>query len=95
MSEKPRKSSRVLLGISLSIFICAVATIIYDVFWGHFLFNKGYGPGAYYFTDVPGWQHVFLDSPYLGFQHPIGAAIFFIGWALLMFKLLCYLNDRL
>lgn len=97
MTEKPK--SRKIKGlsiISLTLFIGAFCLIIYDALWGHFLFSKSYGPGAYYFTDVPGWQNIFLkDSPFLGFHHPILAALFFITWSVFMYKLLCYLNDKL
>lgn len=96
MSAKTEKRKlRPLQLISVGLFIFGLCLIVYDIFWGHFLFGKSFGPGAYYFTDVPGWQHIFLESPFLGFQHPILAAIFFIGWALLMYKVLIWLNDKL
>lgn len=95
MTQETRRPIRILKWISLGLFLGAFSLLIYDAKWGHFLFGKSFGPGAYYFTDVPGWQHVFLESPFLGFEHPILAGIFFIGWALLAYKVLVYLNDKL
>lgn len=95
MTEETRRPLRILKWISFAVFLCAIGLLIYDANWGHFLSGKSFGPGAYYFTDVPGWQHVFLESPFLGFHHPILAGLFFISWALFTYKMLVYLNDKL
>lgn len=81
--------------ISACLFIAAFLLIIYEANYGGFLFDSSFGPGAYYYTDVPGWQHIFLESPFLGFAHPVLCFGFFIAWAVLMYRVLIWLNDKL
>lgn len=96
--QKNKKPSHRLLPFQIfafGLFILACAVIIYDIFWGHFLFGKGYGPGAYYYTDVPNWKAIFIDSPYLGFKNPVLSFTFFFLWAFLSYRILCWLDKKL
>lgn len=99
--EQPKKYTdksklyRALKLISILALLGAILLLIYDSLYGGFLIGKGFGPGNYYYTDVPGWQKVFIDSPYVGFKHPVIAMGFFVVWAILMFKLLCWLDKKL
>lgn len=95
MMHSPRQLFIKLLGaVSALIFLIACGAIIYDIKVGHFLFGKDFGSGAYYYTDVPQWKEIFIDSPSMGFSHPLLAIALFVGWALLMYKTLCWLDDK-
>ncbi len=98
MSASKKKNHsvlKVLTVVSICLYILALLLLVYDANIGGFLFGKTYGPGAYYFTDVPGWSKVFLESPHLGFKHPVICMGFFVGWAILMYRALIWLNDKL
>lgn len=93
--KKHHSVLKVLSVLSICLYLAAFLLIIYDANIGGFLFGKNYGPGAYYYTDVPGWQHVFFESPYLGFAHPVICFGFFFGWAIIMYRVLIWLNEKL
>lgn len=80
--------------LSVLFFGLAFCYVLYDASYGHFLLNKDYGPGAYYYTDVPNWQEIFLNSPYLGFSNPVLSMLFFIGWGYLMYRLLLWVTNK-
>lgn len=50
--------------------------------------GMNFGPGSYYYTDIPGWQQIFYTSEHItpNTDHPILFLAFFIGWGLLMWK---------
>ena len=54
-----------------------------------------FGPGQYYYTDIPGWQKYFLPNPYNN-QVPLSILILlFFAWGFLMYRLWTYLDKKL
>lgn len=91
----PFSFKKLLIVSCVCFFAAALVFVVYDATIGGSLAGKGYGPGAYYYTDVPGWNHIFLESPFLGFDHPLWCIGFFAGWGLVAYKALIWLNDKL
>lgn len=84
----------------LSIFICAVSLLIaiYLISQDAGLIEGwNFGPGSYYYSDIPIWKEIFLSDKtlHLGFENPIAAYGFFIIWGLLSFKVLLWLDKKL
>lgn len=85
--------------------ICAIGTLIFLISCGIAIYimagNIGqvpgidFGPGQYYYTDIPGWQKYFLPNPYSN-QVPLSILILlFFAWGLLMYRLWTYLDKKL
>ncbi|MCI8269341.1 MAG: hypothetical protein HFG55_06755 [Lachnospiraceae bacterium] len=54
-----------------------------------------FGPGQYYYTDIPGWQKYFLPDHYEN-PVPLGVLLFlFFSWGFLMYRLWTYLDQKL
>lgn len=54
-----------------------------------------FGPGQYYYTDIPGWQKYFLVNAYDN-HVPMAALIgLFFAWGYLMFRAWCFLDKHL
>lgn len=54
-----------------------------------------FGPGQYYYTDIPGWQKYFVPNYYEN-HVPLWVliALFFI-WGFLMYRLWTFLENKL
>lgn len=94
MNTEKRRFIWIISRLSIALFVLAFAYVVYDASYGHFLSGKGYGPGAYYYTDVPNWQEVFMNSPYLGFSNPFISMLFFVVWGYLMYRLLLWVTNK-
>jgi len=81
------------------IVICCVSlvTAIYLMSQDAGLIDGTFGPGSYYYSDIPGWEKIFLSdtTPHLGFDNPVFAYGFFVVWGLLAFKGLQWLDKKL
>lgn len=82
-----------------SILLCGCALVIasYLASQGAGLIDGSFGPGSYYYSDIPNWEKIFLSDKtlHLGFDHPVIAYGFFIVWGLLTFKALLWLDKRI
>lgn len=56
-----------------------------------------FGPGAYYYTDIPNWSEIFLgkETINLGFSSLPLAVFFFLAWGIFCFKVWQWLDSRL
>lgn len=81
--------------MSSGLFIFAIGLIGYGILTGNILGDSDFGPGAYYYTDVPNFQKIFLEPPSMGFDHPIIVGVLFILWSLFVYKMWVLLNRRL
>lgn len=53
-----------------------------------------FGPGQYYYTDIPGWQKYFLPDHYKS-QTSMGTLIaLFFAWGYLMYRLWVFLDNK-
>ena len=81
------------------IVICCAAllTAIYLISQDAGLIDGSFGPGSYYYSDIPGWEKIFLSEKtwHLGFDNPVAAYGFFVIWGLLSFKALLWLDKKL
>jgi hypothetical protein len=81
------------------IVLCCVVLLsaIYLISQGAGLTDGSFGPGSYYYSDIPGWEKIFLSEKtmHLGFGHPVAAYGFFIVWGLFTFKALLWLDKKL
>lgn len=59
MSEKGIK---ILNRISITILLVIVVIAIFVMANGIGTEGKDYGPGAYYYTDIPGWEEIFYPG---------------------------------
>lgn len=95
-SARPRTPMRVVCTTGIFLFVAAVFVAIYMMYH-----NMGqvpgidFGPGQYYYTDIPGWQKYFLPDPYDN-PVPLGVLIaLFFAWGFLMYRLWIYLDRKL
>ena len=58
-----------------AIVICSVALLIaiYLMSQDAGLIDGTFGPGSYYYSDIPGWEKIFLSDKtlHLGFDNPV------------------------
>lgn len=54
-----------------------------------------FGPGQYYYTDIPGWQKYFVPDFYEN-HVPMSVLIaLFFAWGIVMYRLWTFLENRL
>ncbi|MGN0158183.1 MAG: hypothetical protein ACI39W_03430 [Brotaphodocola sp.] len=54
-----------------------------------------FGPGQYYYTDIPGWQKYFVPNHYEN-HVPLWVLItLFFAWGYLMYRLWAFLDKKL
>ncbi len=78
------------LVISLMLFLGAVIVVIYLIIVDPFnLSSQPYGAGDYYYTDVDGFQDIFLGDTRIpmGTKHLFLFTVIFVGWSVFS----CYL----
>lgn len=75
----------------------ALVTAIYLASQNAGLIDGTFGPGAYYYSDIPGWEKIFLSDStwHLGFENPVAAYGFFVIWGIVSFKGLLWLDKKL
>lgn len=74
--------------------ISAIATVFVMLNGTGLIDGLNVGPGQYYFTDIPNWQHYFLSDSY---ESPVGIpllTILFIAWGFIMYKLWVWLDKK-
>lgn len=54
-----------------------------------------FGPGSYYYSDIPGWEKYFFTHKYVQSLNPVLIVFLFIGWGLLCWKSWIYLDRKL
>lgn len=98
MKEETRKKVVTVMN-RCAIVICAVALVIaiYLASQDAGLIDGTFGPGSYYYSDIPNWEKIFLSEKtlHLGFDNPVAAYGFFVIWGLLSFKALLWLDKKL
>lgn len=82
--------------IGTIIFIVAIIVAIYMMYhgMGH-VEGFDFGPGQYYYTDIPGWQKYFVGDFY---DNPVPLWVLialFFAWGFLMYRLWVFLDKRL
>ena len=89
------KIIKVLNCVSIAILIFTIPTAIYLASQGVGLTDGSYGPGAYYYSDIPGWEKIFLGEKAirLGFANPVVGYGFFVIQALILFKILLLVDE--
>lgn len=83
---------------SLIVFLIIVGIALYIMKNGIGLIDGlDFGPGSYYYTDIPNWKQIFLVEDSISFTaiHPIYYAGFFLGWGFLMWKVWNYLEVKM
>lgn len=48
--------------ISLGLFFLTCLLALYIIRDGRATQGRGYGPGAYYYSDIPGWEEIFYPQ---------------------------------
>lgn len=99
MREETRKKVVTIMN-RCAVVICAVAlvTAVYLASQDAGLIEgMPFGPGSYYYSDIPIWKDIFLSEKtlHLGFDNPLAAFAFFIIWGLLSFKALLWLDKKI
>lgn len=81
----------------IAVCACALVIAIYLASQGAGLIDGSFGPGSYYYSDIPGWEKIFLSDKtwHLGFGNPVAAYGFFVIWGLVSFKFLLWLDKKL
>lgn len=93
---KKEKITKGLCVLCVVLFLAAVVAAVYMMSQ-----NMGqvpgieFGPGQYYYTDIPGWQKYFLGNHYENpVPMPVLIGLFFL-WGFLMYRLWGFLDKKL
>ncbi len=56
-----------------------------------------WGPGAYYYTDIPGWEKIFWPEGHItcNTDYPVIFAIAFVAWGAFLWKAFLWLDKKL
>ena len=86
--------NRITLTIFIIIILCALFIMKNDI---GLIEGLNFGPGSYYYTDIPGWEKIFFvtDSIKLNTAHLILFFLFFIGWGAFVWKAWHFLDAKL
>ncbi len=98
MRDETRQKIVAILNRCVIVICCAaLLTAIYLISQDAGLIDGSFGPGSYYYSDIPGWEKIFLSEKtwHLGFDNPVAAYGFFVIWGLLSFKALLWLDKKL
>lgn len=98
MREETRQKIVAILNRCVIVICCvSLVTAIYLMSQDAGLTDGTFGPGSYYYSDIPGWEKIFLSDKtlHLGFDNPIIAYGFFVVWGLLSFRGLLWLDKKL
>ena len=93
--QKDGKLLKTIGFIGIVIFIAAIAVSVYIM-----RHNMGqvpgidFGPGQYYYTDIPGWQKYFLTNAYDNHVPLAVLVVLFFAWGYLMYRFWCFLDKR-
>lgn len=93
---KRKQIVKVLNYIMLIIFIfiigCAVYIMKNDI---GLIEGLNFGPGSYYYSDIPGWEKYFFTHKFTQSFSPLLIAFLFMGWGLICWKVWIYLDRKL
>ena len=96
MNDKKKDTILKIAGyIGTVIFVIAVITAFYMMV-NHMGQVPGldFGPGQYYYTDIPGWQKYFVPD-YYDNQVPLWVLItLFFAWGFLMYRLWTFVEEH-
>lgn len=98
MREEKRDKTITILNRCVILICCtALAIAIYLISQNAGLIDGSFGPGSYYYSDIPGWEKIFLSEKtwHLGFGHPVLAYGFFVVWGIFAFNALLWLDKKL
>ena len=86
--------NRITLTLFVIIILCALFIMKNDI---GLIEGFNFGPGSYYYTDIPGWEKIFYntDSITLNTSHPVLFFALFIGWGAFVWKAWQFLDARL
>lgn len=86
---------KILNRIALVIFIVVIACALYimknDI---GLIDGLNFGPGSYYYSDIPGWEKYFFTHKYAQSLNPVFVVGFFAGWGFLCWKAWIYLDRK-
>ncbi len=93
--KKSGKTMKIVCAAGVIIFLAAVLIAIYIMAkgMGH-VPGIDFGPGQYYYTDIPGWQKYFLPDHYEN-HVPMAVLIgLFFAWGYLMYRLWVFVDKK-
>lgn len=97
MKEKKKISGLKIVGIIGTVIFIISAGIAFYMMINHMGQVPGldFGPGQYYYTDIPNWQKYFVPDFYENHVPMwILIALFFV-WGFLMYRLWAFVEERL
>lgn len=94
--DKQHRFMRFFNYFCIALTICAFFVACYCGSQDLGLIDGSFGPGSYYYSDIPGWEKIFLSEStwHLGFDQPLVAMSFFILWGLFSFRVLLWLDGK-
>lgn len=84
--------------ICLCVFIVIIALAIYimknDI---GLIEGLNFGPGSYYYSDIPGWEKIFYTQEFINpnTNHPLLFLSLFVGWGFIAWKSWTFLDRKL
>ncbi|MDA3734124.1 hypothetical protein PBV87_21855 [Niameybacter massiliensis] len=80
------------LGIFIIIIGCAIYIMQNDI---GLIEGLNFGPGSYYYSDIPGWEKYFFNHRFVQNLNPLLIIGLFCGWGFICWKAWVYLDTKL
>lgn len=86
---------RIICAIAVVITSAAICTdLIFMITGSGISETLDFGAGAYYYTDIPGFEQMFYQTSYVSGQEEVLLWIVFVLWGILMSLLFYMINKR-
>lgn len=86
--------NRITLLFFIFIICCAIFIMQNDI---GLIEGLNFGPGSYYYSDIPGWEKIFYvtDSIKPRTSYPFVFLLIFVGWGALAWKAWTFLDRKI
>lgn len=90
------KLIKILNRVCMIVGAITIPAAIYLACNGAGLTDGTFGPGAYYYSDIPNWDKIFLGEHAirLGFDNPVIGYGFFIIWGIIIFNAFLWVDRK-
>ena len=90
------KFTKILNRICIVAGMITIPAAIYLACNGAGLTDGTFGPGSYYYSDIPNWDKIFLGERAirLGFDNPVIGYGFFIIWGIFIFNMFLWVDRK-
>lgn len=89
LKEKLYKTATIIMGVA--VIICALVIVVNGLGLSD---DLDFGAGAYYYTDIPGFEKIFYGDSFKTSVPVWVHIVLFLGWGWLMYRLWVYIDKK-